>query len=114
MNVRAVGCGTLAAVIFVAIGAIGIWRAMPPAECPDSLPYEPAAYEPVDGRTGQPSLEGVDEPLDPIGRASFGLASWEVWVEPGEAPQAAEEPLPRRIVLGCGDGSFQAYRRGSG
>ena len=54
----------------------------------------------------------MNEALERAGSASFGLAQWEVYVEPGFAPAASGEPLPQRIVLDCGDGSFQAYHRG--
>lgn len=114
MNWRALGCGSLAAVAFVGIGLFGISRALAPAECPDLLPYEPAPYAPVGARTEEPRLEGISDPLDAAGSASFGLASWEVWVEPGRAPTASGEALPQRIVLDCGDGTFQAYQRGTG
>lgn len=111
MNWRALGCGTLAAVVFVAIGIFGILRAGAPAECPDRLPYQPSAYEPVGSPTETPALDGIQPPLEAAGTTSFGLARWDVYVEPGFTPASAE-PLPQRIVLGCGDGTFQAYQRG--
>ena len=112
MNGRVIGCGTLAAVVFVAIGIFGILRAGAPAECPDLLPHEPASYEPVGSPTSEPMLEGFGEPLEAAGSTSFGLARWDVYVEPGFAPAATGEALPQRIVLDCGDGTFQAYQRG--
>lgn len=112
MNLRIIGCGTLAAAAFVAIGIFGILRAGAPAECPDLLPHEPAAYAPVGSPTAEPMLEGFGGPLEAAGSTSFGLARWEVFVEPGFAPAASGEPLPQRIVLDCGDGTFQAYQRG--
>lgn len=113
MNWRAIGCSTLAAGAFVLLGVIGIWRAGAPAECPELLPYEPSAYRPAGEATNEPRLEGIDEELILAGTTSFGLASWEVWVEPGRVPPTAEDPLPQRIVLDCGDGTYQAYQRGS-
>jgi hypothetical protein len=110
---RALGCGTVGAVAFVLIGLIGLWRAGAPAECPALLPYEPSAYRPAGAPLDEPRLEGVDEPLELAGRTSFGLANWEVWVEPNRVPPTADDPLPQRIVLACGDGTFQAYQRGS-
>jgi len=110
---RAIGCGTLGAVAFVLIGLIAVWRAGAPAECPTLLPYEPAAYRPAGEPAHEPRLEGIDAPLELAGTTSFGLASWEVWVEPGRVPPTADDPLPQRIVLGCGDGTYQAYQRGS-
>ncbi len=113
MNWRAIGCGTLAAAAFVLIGILGIMRSFAPAECPDLLPYEPAAYEPIDEPTDEPRLLGVDEELVRAGSASFGLASWDVWVEPARVPSASGELLPQRIVLACGEGSFRPYQRGT-
>ncbi len=112
MNWRAAGCGVLAAAVFVAIGVFGILRAGAPAECPSRLPYEPAAFEPVGSPASEPTLAGIDEPLEAAGSTSFGLARWEVFVEPGFAPAASGALLPQRIVLACGDGTFQAYQRG--
>lgn len=111
MNWRAIGCGTLAIAAFVAVGLLGISRAFGPAECPDGLRYEPAAYVATGSRTDAPALPGSDAELERVGSAAFGLASWEVWVAPGTAPSASAEPLPERIVLDCGDGTFQAYER---
>jgi hypothetical protein len=113
VNRRAVGCGTIGAVAFVLIGLVGLWRAGGPAECPTLLPYEPTAYRPAGDPTDEPRLEGVGEPLELAGTTSFGLASWDVWVEPGRVPATGRDPLPQRIVLACGDGTYQAYQRGS-
>ena len=113
MNWRLIGCGTLAAAVFVLAAAVGIWRAGAPAECPASLPYEPATYRPAADPVQEPRLDGIVEPLERAGGVSFGMATWEVWVEPGRAPTASGEPLPQRIVLACGDGTYQAYQRGT-
>ena len=114
MNWRAVGCVTVAAGVFVLVATLAVLRAGAPAECPDTLPYEPASYQPVGDPAAEPMLEGIDEPLEESGSVTFGLATWRVWVEPGRAPAASGEPLPQRIVLECGDGTFQAYQRGTG
>ena len=111
MNWRAVGCGTLAAAVFISLALFAILRASAPAECPDGLPYEPASYKPVGDPTDSPNLEGVADELVHSGSASFGLATWPVWVEPGRAPTSSAATLPPRIVLECGDGTFQAYQR---
>jgi hypothetical protein len=113
VNWRAIGCGTIGAVAFVVIGLIGLWRVAGPADCPPLLPYEPSAYRPAGDPTSEPRLEGVADELELAGSTSFGLARWDVWVEPGRVPPTAEDPLPQRIVLECGDGSFQAYQRGA-
>ena len=111
MNWRAVGCGTLAAAVFISLALFAILRASAPAECPDGLPYEPASYKPVGDPTDAPTLQGVAVELVHSGSASFGLATWPVWVEPGRAPTSSAATLPPRIVLECGDGTFQAYQR---
>ena len=113
MNVRVAGCGILGVVVFVGIGIFGIWRASAPPECPGALPYEPATYRPVGEAAAEPSLQGSAGPPERVGTASFGLARWDVYVEPGFAPTASGEPLPQRIVLDCGNGEFQAYHRAS-
>lgn len=113
MNWRAIGCGTLAAAVFILVGIFGIWRAGAPGECPSVLPYEPSSYRPAGSPTDAPRLEGIDEELELAGTTSFGLATWEVWVAPGRVPPTADDPLPPRIVLDCGDGSYQAYQRGT-
>jgi hypothetical protein len=113
VNWRAIGCGTLAAGAFILIGLVGVWRAGAPAECPDLLPYEPSAYRPAGEPMDAPRLEGIDADLTLAGSTSFGLATWEVWVAPDRVPTRAEDPLPQRIVLACGDGTFQAYQRGA-
>lgn len=111
MNWRAIGCGTLAAAVFISLALFAILRAGAPAECPDGLPYQPSSYEPVGGPTDTPTLEGADENLVHSGSASFGLATWPVWVEPERVPTGSAATLPPRIVLECGDGTFQAYQR---
>lgn len=113
MNLRVIGCGATATAVFVAVGIFGILRAGAPAECPGQLPHEPTAYQPVGQPTRSPALDGIDEPLQAAGSTSFGLARWALYVEPGFAPEASDDPLPQRIVLDCGDGTFQAYHRGT-
>lgn len=111
MNWRALGCGTLAVVAFVGIGLLGISRSFAPAECPTSLPYDPAPYERIGEPSDEPRFEGIDERMERSGMTSFGLAAWDVWVAEGTAPAASGAPLPPRIVLDCRDGTFQAYER---
>ncbi len=113
MNWRAIGCGGLAAGVFVLVGILSILRVTEPPECPPTLPYEPAPYTMAGEPTREPLLEGVNEPLESAASFSFGLAAWPLWVEPGRAPTASGELLPQRIVLGCADGTFQAYQRGT-
>jgi len=108
---RVIGCGSLAVALFVGVGIWGIQRALAPGACPETLPYEPAAFEPIGPALESPVLDGVA--LEQAGTVGFGLASWSAWVEPGLVPAASGEPLPDRIVLECGEG-FQAFVRGPG
>lgn len=110
MNVRALGCGTLAAGTFILLGVFSLWRAGAPTECPGLLPYEAGTYEPVGTPMASPELEGIEGPLERAA-VSFGLASWTVHIPPGTAPTASGVPLPPRIVLDCHDGTFQAFQR---
>jgi hypothetical protein len=114
VNLRVFGCIGLAAAVFVIVAVFAVYRAGAPAECPASLPYEPATFQPVGEPIEEPRLDGVNEPLTESGGITFGLATWRVWIEPERAPVPSGEPLPQRIVLECGDGTFQAYQRGTG
>lgn len=109
-----IGCGTLAAGVFVLVGLIAIWRAEPPAGCPAQLEDPDGVYEPIGSASASPSLAGVDASLEPGFRTTVGFASWTVWVDPADLPTASAAPLPDRMVLECGDGTFQAYSRGAG
>jgi hypothetical protein len=111
---RALGCGTLAAGVFVLVGLIAIWRAGPPPGCPANLEYTDAAYEPIGSPASTPGLEGVDAPLQPGFRTTVGFATWTVWVAPDDVPASSAAPLPDRMVLECGDGTFRAYGRDGG
>lgn len=112
MNWRAIGCGSLAIAVFVIVGVWGIIRATAPAECPASLPYQPAAFAPVGEPMSSPALDDSD-PLVQAGTAGFGFASWPVWLAPDQVPAASGDSLPARIVLECG-GGFQVFQRPGG
>jgi hypothetical protein len=114
VNWRAIGCGTLAAGVFVVVALIAIWRAGPPPGCPSQLEDPEGAYEPIGATLSSPSLEGVDADLEPGFRTTVGFSSWTVWVDPADAPSASTAPLPDAMVLECGDGTFQAYHRRPG
>lgn len=115
MNWRAVGCGTLAAGVFVLVGLFAILRAEPPPGCPTELAFDDVgAYEPVGSPSDAPRLEGVSASLTPGFQTRAGLSTFTAWVDPADAPAASSDPLPDRIALECGDGTFQAYRQVAG
>jgi hypothetical protein len=112
---RAVGCGTLAAGVFVAVGLFAILRAEPPPGCPTELAFtDVGTYEPVGSPSDAPRIEGLN--ASPVAgfQTRAGLSTFTVWVDPADAPAASSDPLPERIALECGDGTFQAYRRADG
>jgi hypothetical protein len=111
---RAIGCGALAALVFVLVGLVAIWRAGPQPGCPPMLEYTDGAYEPVGSQHDTARLAGVDASLEPGFRTSVGFSSYTVWVAPADVPTASAAPLPDDFVLECGDGTFQAYRRSAG
>ena len=55
---RAIGCGTLAAGVFVLVALIAIWRAGPPPGCPSQLEDPDGAYEPIGVGALQPEPRG--------------------------------------------------------
>ena len=110
MSWRALGCGTLAAVVFVAIGLLGLSRVLAPAACPPAFQVPSGQYAAAGGPTAEPRLPGSDETLEPAGELRLGFG-WELWARRGAVPSASGDALPDEFVLGCGDGSFQAYAR---
>jgi hypothetical protein len=115
VNWRAVGCGTVAAAVFILVGLFAIMRAEPPPGCPNQLMFEDVgAYEPVGSPADTPQLEGASASPVPGFQTRAGLSTFTVWVDPADAPAASSDPLPERIALECGDGTFQAYRRAAG
>lgn len=110
MNWRALGCGGLAALVFVAIGLLGMSRVLAPADCPPRFQVPDGMFAAAGERTDEPRLAGSDDELEPAGEVRFGYG-WELWLPPGTAPSASADPLPDELVLGCPDGSFQAYQR---
>ncbi len=108
MNWRAIGCGGLAIVVFLAIGLYGMSLAFSRLEgCPDRLQWGDRAYLP-DGTpaTGPSFAEG--SPVE-IGSTFIGLTTRRVWGPPGSSPSADAADRPDRIFLDCDDGSAQAY-----
>jgi hypothetical protein len=108
VNWRAVGCGTLAIVAFLAIGLFGMSLAFSQLEgCPDRLQWGDRAYLPAGVPVAEPSFaEG--SPVE-IGSTFIGLTTRRAWGPPGSTPSQAAADRPNRIFLDCDDGSVQAY-----
>jgi len=105
VNRRAVGCAVIGVVVFLAVGAFGLSRALAPTGCPERMQYIAQAYLP-DG----PPASSPEAGLVQIGSTFIGLTTRAVFAEASAAPSAAGEP-PDRFVLDCADGTFQAFAR---
>jgi hypothetical protein len=115
VNWRAIGCGLLAATVFVAIGLLGMSMAFSRLEgCTDRVQWGDAAYLPVGSPTGEPSFADGGDPVE-IGSTFVGLTTRRVWGPPGSVPYGSVASgsvfeKPQQIILDCGDGTFQEYR----
>ena len=108
MNWRAIGCGTLAIVVFVAIGLWGMSKAFDRVEgCPDQLQWGDRVFRPTGSSRSEPSFaEG--SPVE-IGSTFMGLTTRKVWGPPGSEPSTSAGDRPERIYLDCGDGSVRLF-----
>lgn len=114
MNWRAIGCGGLAAAVFVGIGLLGMSLAFSRMEgCPDRLQWGANGYLPVGATTDRPAFADGGEPVE-IGSSFIGLTTRRVYGPPGSVPITSLASgmvfeQPQRIVLDCDDGTFQEY-----
>ncbi len=108
MNYRAIGCGTLAIVVFLAIGLWGMSKAFDRLEgCPDRLQWGDRVYLPAGSPVPEPSFpEG--SPVE-IGSTFIGLTTRKVWGPPGSGPSPSAADRPSRIYLDCDDGSVLLF-----
>ena len=119
MNRRAIGCGLLAAAVFVAIGLYGMSLAFPTLEgCPDRLQWRDRGWLPVGSPAQEPIFGAGDTPVL-IGSTFIGLTTRRVWGPPGSVPLGSQPPgtvatgsdhgPPQRIILDCDNGTFQEF-----
>jgi hypothetical protein len=108
VNYRAIGCGTLAIVVFLAIGLWGMSKAFDRLEgCPDRLQWGDRVYLPAGSPVPEPSFpEG--SPVE-IGSTFIGLTTRKVWGPPGSGPSPSAADRPSRIYLDCDDGSVLLF-----
>jgi hypothetical protein len=110
VNWRAVGCGALAAAVFVAIGLLGLSMAFNRSEgCPRLLQWADRRYEPSGQVSAAPHFDLAGPPV-PLGSTPIGLTTRTVYGPPGSEASPASADRPSQIALDCGDGSFQTYR----
>jgi hypothetical protein len=109
VNWRAIGCGTIAAVAFVAIGLWGMSLAFSRFEgCPPSLQWGDRRYEPSGPTTDAPTFDRPGEPV-PLGSTFMGLTTRTVFGPPGSEPSPPATDRPTQVAVDCGDESFQTY-----
>jgi hypothetical protein len=109
VNWRVVGCGTLAIVVFLAVGVLGMSMAFPRIEgCPERLQWGDRGYLPDGSPAPAPSFAAG--PAVEIGSTFFGLTTRRVWGPPGSAPSPSAADRPGRIFLDCDNGRVQAYQ----
>jgi hypothetical protein len=108
VNWRAIGCGTLAIAVFLAIGLWGMSKAFDRLEgCPNRLQWGDRAYLPAASPRPEPSFaEG--SPVE-IGSTFIGLTTRQVWGPPGSAPSESAAARPDRIYLECDDGTVLLF-----
>ena len=108
MNWRAIGCGGLAIVVFLAVALWGMSKAFDRLEgCPDRLQWGAQAYLPAGSPVPEPSfVEGL--PVE-IGSTFIGLTTRKVWGPPGTEANPSAGDLPARIYLDCDDGSVLLF-----
>ena len=105
MNRRVVGCAVVGVVVFLAVGAFGLSRALAPAGCPSRFVYAERAYLAEGAPADSPGAGLVQ-----IGTTFIGLTTRAVYAEPGAAASGSGGP-PDGFVLDCADGTFQAFVR---
>ncbi len=108
MNWRAIGCGLLAAAVFVAIGLYGMSLAFSRLDgCPSLLRWGDRTYLPQGAVSSSPSF-AQGSPVE-IGSTFMGLTTRRVWGPPGSSPSPLAADRPDSIILDCDNGTFQAY-----
>jgi hypothetical protein len=109
MNWRAIGCGVVAAAVFVALGLYGLSLAFRDAQgCPATLQWGDRGYEAVGSPLPSPDL-GPGDAVQ-IGSTFMGPTTRQVFGPPGSSPSTDAADRPATIALDCADGSYQVYR----
>ncbi len=107
MNWRLLGCGVLAALLFVALGVWALTLAMGRIGCPTTLNWGDHTYVAVGEPTGTVDL-GDGEPVR-LGFTFVGTLTREVYGPAGSSPTAEPEDRPDQLAMACGDDTFQTY-----
>lgn len=106
MSWRLLGCGLLAAAVFVGLGVWALSLAMGRVGCPTTLYWGDETYVASGEPTATPEV-GEGEPVR-LGVTFVGVLTREVYGPEGSSPSAAGE-RPEQLALDCGDQTFQTY-----
>lgn len=107
MNWRLIGCGVLAAAVFVGLGVWALTLAMGRIGCPSNLYWDDATYVAAGEPTSGPEV-GDTEAVR-LGVTFVGVLTREVYGPEGTSPTAEPGDRPAQLALDCGDGTFQTY-----
>jgi hypothetical protein len=106
---RAIGCLASGAIVFVAIGLIGLSMATSRIGCPDGLRWGGEAYAPAGTPAPSPAFD-VPGDATRLGSTFIGLATRDVYGPPGASAGSSARPQPEVIAMACGDGTYLTYR----
>ena len=107
MNWRLIGCGVLAAAVFVGLGVWALTLAMGRIGCPSSLYWGDATYLAEGTPTSSPEVGGPEAVQ--LGVTFVGVLTREVYGPEGTSPTAEPGERPEQLALDCGNGTFQTY-----
>jgi hypothetical protein len=107
MNWRILGCGLLAAAVFIGLGLLALNLAIGRVGCPPTLQWGDRLYDAVGDPTDAPVV-GDGEPVL-LGSTFVGALTREVYGPVGSSPSADPIVQPDEIALSCGNETFQTY-----
>jgi hypothetical protein len=105
---RLLGCGLLAAAVFIGLGLFALSLAIGRLGCPPTVVWGDRVYV-AEGEVTPTPVVGEGEPVL-LGSTFIGALSREVWGPEGADPSpTAGDELPDEIALSCGDETYQSY-----
>jgi hypothetical protein len=107
VNWRLVGCGALAAAVFIGLGLWSLQLALGRPGCPSTLLWGDRSYS-ASGEPRESPVVGSGEPVK-LGTTLVGALSRDLYGPAGSAPSPNAEDRPEVISLDCGDGTFLTY-----
>jgi hypothetical protein len=107
VNWRVLGCGALAAAVFIGLGLWSLQLALGRPGCPPTLLWGDRIYS-ASGEPEESPVVGSGDP-DKLGTILVGPISRVVYGPSGSAPSPNTEDRPDTIALECGDGTFVTY-----